>query len=175
MSKRQKVESILPSGFQDYSPEEMIAFQEMLDNIRQTFESNGFDPLQTSIVQNLDVLTGNYEFFNMQLFRTGIVQGINYPLANFFTDLALRFDLTVPLARFYVANSNKIPKPFRRYEMGYVFRGEKAQAGRYRGFVQFDIDTIGTDSMIADAEIIFVIYQTLKNLGRLPPGHKRCK
>jgi len=165
MKKRvEKIKPELPSGFRDYLPQEMIPRQKMLDVIRNTFELFGFDPLDTSVVEKLEVLTGGEESFRMNLFRTGIVKGIADGLTSSFKEMALRFDLTVPLARVVAANMD-LPKPFKRYQMGYVFRGEKAQRGRFRGFMQFDADIVGSDSMLADTEIINLMYATMKALG----------
>ena len=158
-----KVKPELPSGFRDYMPQEMIPRQKMLDIIRRVFESFGFDPLDTSIVEKFEVLTGGEESFRMNLFRTGIVTGTKEVEADDLSEMALRFDLTVPLARVMAGNMD-LPKPFKRYQTGYVFRGEKAQKGRYRGFTQFDADTVGSDSMMADTEIINLMYATMKAL-----------
>ncbi|MDZ4299435.1 MAG: histidine--tRNA ligase, partial [Candidatus Sungbacteria bacterium] len=147
----------LPSGFRDYSPTETIAKQAMIDTIRTTFELFGFDPLETSSVQRTEVLTGGEEDSGKIIFN---VKGSQEKES----DSSLRFDLTVPLARFMAANQD-IPKPFKRYQIGTVWRGERSQAGRYREFMQADVDIVGSSSLDADAEIIGVIYATLKNLG----------
>ncbi|MBU4360516.1 histidine--tRNA ligase [Patescibacteria group bacterium] len=159
-----KIKPELPSGFRDYLPEDMIPRQKMLDVIRNVFERFGFEPLDTSMVEKFSVLTGNDPDFKMNLFRTGIVKGANQPLAQAFEEMALRFDLTVPLAR-VVATNLDLPWPFKRYQMGYVFRGEKAQRGRFRGFMQFDADTVGSATMLADTEIIQLMYTTMRALG----------
>lgn len=147
----------LPSGFRDYSPAETIAKQAMLDTIRTTFELFGFDPLETSSVQRTEVLTGGEEDSGKIIFN---VKGSQEKESN----SSLRFDLTVPLAR-WMATNQDTPKPFKRYQIGTVWRGERPQAGRYREFTQADVDIVGSSSLDADAEIIAVICQTLKNLG----------
>jgi len=154
----------LPGGFRDYLPQDMIPRQKMLDTIRSVFERFGFDPLQTPTIERLDVLTGNNEFFNMHLFRTGVVRGLNEPHGSQFNETAVRFDLTVPLSRVIAANSN-LPKPFKRYQVGTVCRGEKPQAGRFREFTQFDADIVGSSSILADTEIILIMCESMKALG----------
>ncbi len=146
------------SGFKDYLPEEMIPRQEMLDKIRSVFERFGFVPLETPCVEMEEILTGGDPNFRMQIFRTSTrsIRG---------EDLALRFDLTVPLARIIAAYPNEIKKPFKRYQTGKVWRGEKPQAGRYREFTQFDADIVGTKSLMADAEIVSLMYETMHKLG----------
>ncbi|TSC78238.1 MAG: histidyl-tRNA synthetase [Parcubacteria group bacterium Gr01-1014_33] len=152
-----RIKPELPGGFRDYPPETAIAKQEMIDTIRKTFESFGFDPLETSSVQRTEVLTGGEEDSGKIIFNVKGSQDTE-------SDSSLRFDLTVPLARF-IAENPEIPKPFKRYEIGRVWRGERQQAGRYREFTQADIDIVGTSSLDADAEVVAVIYTTLNNLG----------
>ncbi len=155
----------LPSGMRDYLPSEMITKQKVFDIIREVYENYGFVPLETPGVEKLEVLTGNDPNFNMNLFRTFVVRGPkNAELEEVDTDLALRFDLTVPLARF-MAMHPELGKPFKRYQLAKVWRGEKAQAGRYREFSQFDADIIGTRSMLADTEIITVMYNVMRKIG----------
>ncbi len=147
----------LGSGFRDYLPEDMIPRQKMLDTIRVVFERYGFAPLDTPGIEREEILTGGDENFKKQIFKVGHQRGEE--------KFALRFDLTVPLARVVAANGSKFIKPFRRYQSGKVWRGERPQAGRYREFLQFDADIVGTDSLLADAEVISLIYTTLKELG----------
>lgn len=155
--KLRRVEPTLPGGFRDYGPSEAISRFQMLSTIRSTFELFGFDPMETSSVQRKDVLFGGEEESEKIVFE---VKGSRESES----DTALRFDLTVPFARFMAANP-EIPKPFKRYQIGNVWRGESPQAGRYREFMQADIDIIGSNSINADAEVIATIYQTLINLG----------
>lgn len=165
--KQKRIKPDLPGGFRDYGPADAIARQGMIDVIRRTFESFGFDPLETSAVQKTEVLTGGEEdsgkiIFDVRpaLARKGGAGGSQDQES----DIALRFDLTVPLARF-VASNPEIPKPFKRYQIGTVWRGERQQAGRYREFMQADVDIVGAASLDADAEIAAIIYTTFKNLG----------
>lgn len=155
--KSKRVKPDLPGGFRDYGPADAIAKQGMIDVIRRTFESFGFDPLETSSVQKTEVLTGGEEDSGKIIFN---IKGSQEETS----DTSLRFDLTVPLARF-VADNPEIPKPFKRYQIGNVWRGERQQAGRYREFMQADVDIVGVASLDADAEIAAIMYTAFKNLG----------
>lgn len=161
MSDKEKVKPTLPGGFRDYPPSEMIVRNAMLAKIRDVFERFGFDPLETPGVERKVVLTGGDEDFRMNIFNTQIGN------ARINTDpdlaMAMRFDLTVPLARFIAANP-ELPKPFKRYQVGNVWRGEKPQAGRFREFMQFDADIVGSDSPLADAEIVALMVETMRAL-----------
>jgi histidyl-tRNA synthetase len=159
----------LASGFRDYLPEEMIPRQKMFDTIRATFERFGFVPLDTPALEREEVLTGGDPNFKMHIYRAGLrIQKDVAPGEEVSDDeygLALHFDLTVPLARVVARYQQQIQKPFKRYQVGKVWRGEKPQAGRFREFVQFDADIVGSESMMADAEIVAVMYETLSALG----------
>lgn len=157
VKKERRITPLLPGGFRDYGPADAIARARMIGIIRKTFENFGFDPMETASVQRKDVLFGGEKEFEKIVFD---VKGSREKKL----DLALRFDLTVPFARFMAANS-EIPKPFKRYQIGTVWRGESPQAGRYREFMQADIDIIGSSSLNADGEVIAAIYGTLTNLG----------
>lgn len=155
-------------GFLDYLPPVMIARNKMLGIIESVYQSFGFVPLDTPAVERLDVLTGNRSGFQMNLYRTVVASGledISEAVKRQDTNLALRFDLTVPLSRVVAAYPDKLPRPFKRYQVGKVWRGERAQAGRYREFVQFDADIIGCRSVMADTEIIQVMYEVMTALG----------
>ncbi len=147
----------LPGGFRDYLPGEEIARQKMTDTIRATFELFGFLPLDTPAIEREEILTGGDENFNKQIFKAGVKGGSE--------ELALRFDLTVPLARVVSLYQEEIEKPFKRYQLGKVWRGERQQAGRFREFAQFDADIIGSGRTSADSEIVALLYKTFKNLG----------
>ena len=134
--KEDKIEPQLAAGFRDYLPENMIPRQEMFDTIRSVFERFGFVPLGTPVLEIESILTGGDPNFRMNIFKTNIRTG--------FDSLSLRFDLTVPLARVIAQYQNEIKKPFKRYQVGPVFRAEKPQAGRYREFFQFDADIVGS-------------------------------
>lgn len=153
-----KVEPRTLPGFMELLPTEQIKFNSMMDKIRKSYERFGFLPLDTPIIEMADVLLakagGETE---KQIYRFN--KGEN--------DLALRFDLTVPLAKYVCEYNNDISFPFKRYQIGKVYRGERPQKGRYREFYQCDIDIIGdgTLSIVNDAEIPSVIYTTIKEFG----------
>ncbi|MBI4433392.1 histidine--tRNA ligase [Candidatus Uhrbacteria bacterium] len=151
----------LPSGFRDYLPAEAIARGRMIATIRAVFERYGFDPLETPAVERTDVLTGNDPRFRMIIYeaQTTAQRRAGEPI-----DTALRYDLTVPLARVVAANRS-LPLPFKRYQMGNVWRGERPQAGRFREFLQCDADIVGTASPLADAEVIACIADVMRALG----------
>ncbi|KUO74537.1 MAG: histidine--tRNA ligase [Clostridia bacterium BRH_c25] len=149
--------SILP-GFMELLPYQQIAFNNMLDTIRKNFENYGFLPIDTPIIEKSEILLakGGGET-EKQIYRFN--KGDN--------DLSLRFDLTVPLARYVSQYISSLTFPFRRYQIGKVFRGERNQKGRFREFYQCDIDIIGNGKLniINDAEIPSIIYSTFKDLG----------
>lgn len=162
--KAKRIKPELPGGFRDYKPEDTIVRQRLLEKIKKTFEDFGFDPMETPAVERTEVLTGGEKESQKIIFNVRGSKDMSAGKAGKKGDTSLRFDLTVPLARFMAANP-EIPKPFRRYQLGNVWRGESPQAGRYREFMQADIDIVGSSSPEADSEIITVIYQTFKNLG----------
>jgi histidyl-tRNA synthetase len=148
-----------PSGFPDLTPREAIATQRVLDVIRKHYEMAGFLPIETSLVERTEVLTAKSEGeIGTQIYGLRLLN----PAEGAPTDeksLALRFDQTVPLARFVAANYGRLSFPFRRYVMGPVFRGERPKAGRFRQFTQADIDTLGNETLdvLHDAEVIATI------------------
>lgn len=156
-----RIKPELPGGFREYPTADAIARQRLLATIQKTFEDFGFDPLETPAVERTEVLTGGETESQKIIFN---IKGSQEKSADRRTDLSLRFDFTVPLARFVAANP-ELPKPFKRYQIGNLWRGESPQVGRYREFMQADVDIVGSSSMEADAEIITVLYRTLKNLG----------
>ena len=166
-----KIEPKLAAGFKDYSPREMIPRQRMLDSMKAVCELFGALPLDTSIVERYEVLTQG-EPTNKEIFRIASRKkkkpNTEEELVNEDVDdqsgLALRFDLTVSLARFLAANPD-VQKPFKRYQTGYVFRGENPQAGRFRGFTQFDLDTVGSSDPMSDAEIVAWMNTSMEKLG----------
>lgn len=145
-----------PKGFRDFLPEEARKRQFVLGKIRTVFESYGFEPLETPVIEMADTLLGKYGFEADKLLYLFKDRGNR--------EIGLRYDLTVPLAR-VVAQYPTLPLPFKRYQIQEVFRAEKPQKGRFREFIQCDIDTIGTDSPLADAEIIECVLKTCQVLG----------
>lgn len=149
------VEAALPRGLRDLLPGEMIARQRMIATIQRVYELYGFVPIASPAIEHLRVLAGSGGAeASASIFR---VQGPEDD------PLGLRFDLTVPLARF-MAQYPEIPRPFRRYQVGSVFRADKPGPGRFREFTQFDLDSVGTPSEIADTEIIAGMCDTLSAL-----------
>jgi len=151
----------LPSGFRDYLPEDQIERNRMVKKIRETFELFGFVPFETPDVERREVLTGADPDFDKQIFSVSTTEDAESSQDK----LALRFDLTVPLARVVSAYPQDIKKPVKLYHFGRVWRGEKPQAGRYREFMQCDADIVGSGKVLSDAEIIALAYQVMATLG----------
>lgn len=157
MDKKRIVEPRTLPGFMELLPHEQIQFNHIRDVIRHSYEKFGFLPIDTPIIESSEVLLakagGETE---KQIYRFN--KGEN--------DLSLRFDLTVPLAKYVAKNYNDITFPFRRYQIGKVYRGEKVQRGRYREFYQCDIDVIGDGelSIVNDAEVPSIIYNIFSEL-----------
>lgn len=155
-----------PPGVMELLPRDQVAFQRMLDAIRATFESYGFLPVETPVFELTDVLLtksgGETERQVYFVQSTGALEKAGDGLP----ELALRFDLTVPLARYVAEHEHELAFPFRRYQMQRVYRGERAQRGRFREFYQCDIDVIGKDSLSIrfDAEIPAVINAAFEHL-----------
>ena len=149
----------IPGGFRDYSPEEYSRRQWALERISQVYKSFGFLLMDTSAVEYFETLAGGDET-SKQIFRI-----FNQTPDLTGESLALRFDLTVSLARFIAANRKSFTFPFKRYQMGEVWRGERQQKGRFKQFLQFDADIVGTAHPAADAEIVILTAETMKALG----------
>ena len=150
-----KVEARLSRGLRDLLPEQMLARQRMIDTIRGVYELYGFSPLETPAVEYLDVLSGS---------AGEEAQGSIFRVTNPEEEaLGLRFDLTVPLSR-VVSQYKDLVFPFRRYQVSPVWRADKPAPGRYRQFMQFDLDSVGADSEVADTEIIAGMCDTLDAL-----------
>lgn len=142
-------------GLRDLLPDQLLARQQMVDTIKGVYELYGFVPLSTPAIEFLDVLSGSAGAEAQQsIFR------VSNPEKE---DLGLRFDLTVPLAR-VIAQYPDLPRPFRRYQVASVWRADKPDKGRYREFTQFDLDSVGVESEIADTEIIAGMCDTLSAL-----------
>ncbi len=167
----------LPKGTRDFLPKAMLRRQLVMNTIRTIFEKYGYEPLETPSMETLEVLSGKYgEEGDQLIFKilkrgTGI-EKVGRDIKEFtvskFSDVteeALRYDLTVPLCRVVAMYQSEIPLPFKRYQMQPVWRGDRPQKGRYREFYQCDADTVGTASMLADAETIALINEILTTLG----------
>ena len=155
--KRKITEPAILSGFLELLPREQMMMTHMTDIIKKTFESYGFIPLDTPVLEKAEVLlakSGGDTAKQVYRFNKGD------------SDIAMRFDLTVPLARYVAQHYGELTFPFRRYHIGKVYRGEKPQKGRFREFYQCDIDIIGNGTLgiVNDAEIVSVIFSTFKAL-----------
>jgi len=147
----------LPKGMRDILPRRMVLRQQVLGIVEDAFAEFGFEPLITPAVELAEVLLGKYgDDAEKMIFL------VRHPGGK--EELALRYDLSVPLSR-VVAQYPDLPKPFRRYQIAPVWRAERPQKGRYREFYQCDADIVGSASMLADAEIIALIYTVLRRLG----------
>ncbi len=155
---KEKVKPKTLPGFMELLPNEQILFNKMKEIIQKTYEKYGFLPLDTPIIEDANVLLAK---------AGGETEKQIYRFEKGENDLALRFDLTVPLAKYVTEYYDKLSFPFKRYQIGKVYRGEKPQRGRYREFYQCDVDIIGDGklSIINDAEIPAIIYHTFQNLG----------
>lgn len=155
--KRKITEPSILSGFMELLPKEQMIMTHMMDTVKATFESYGFIPLDTPVLERAEVLlakSGGDTAKQVYRFQKGD------------SDVAMRFDLTVPLARYVAQHYGELTFPFRRYHIGKVYRGEKPQKGRFREFYQCDIDIIGNGKLgiVNDAEIVSVIYSTFNAL-----------
>jgi histidyl-tRNA synthetase len=157
--KTNKLKARLPRGLGDRGPAEIAATRRMLETIRSVYERYGFEPVETPAIEYTDALG---KFLPDQ-------DRPNEGVFSFQDDdeqwLSLRYDLTAPLARYVAENFDSLPKPYRSYREGWVFRNEKPGPGRYRQFMQFDADTVGSASPAADAEICMMAADTMEALG----------
>jgi len=152
-----KIEPRTLKGFRDFLPKEAKKREYVISILKKVFESYGFEPLETPTLEYEEILTGKYgEEGDKLMYR--------------FTDngdrkVAMRYDQTVPLARVIAQYQNGLPMPFKRYQIQNVWRAENTQKGRYREFLQCDIDTVGSPSLLADAEIIGCAFECIKKIG----------
>jgi histidyl-tRNA synthetase len=162
-NKPHKLKARLPRGLADRGPAEIAATRHMVEAIRAVFERYGFEPVETPAIEYTDALG---KFLPDQ-------DRPNEGVFSFQDDdeqwLSLRYDLTAPLARYVAENFETLPKPYRSYRYGWVFRNEKPGPGRFRQFMQFDADTVGAASMAADAEMCMLAADTMEALG-IPRG-----
>ncbi len=161
--KPQKLKARLPRGLEDRGPAAIAATRQMVEKIREVYERYGFEPVETPSMEFTDALG---KFLPDQ-------DRPNEGVFSFQDDdeqwISLRYDLTAPLARYVAENFNSLPKPYRSYRAGYVYRNEKPGPGRFRQFMQFDADTVGSPTMAADAEICMMAADTMEALG-IPRG-----
>jgi histidyl-tRNA synthetase len=162
-AKTNRLKARLPRGFSDRGPAEIAATRRMIETIRAVYERYGFEPVETPAIEYTDALG---KFLPDQ-------DRPNEGVFSFKDDdeqwLSLRYDLTAPLARYVAENFDQLPKPYRSYRFGWVFRNEKPGPGRFRQFMQFDADTVGSASPAADAEICMMAADTMEALG-IPRG-----
>jgi histidyl-tRNA synthetase len=156
-SKNTRITPRTLKGFRDFLPEAMIPREALMETARRVYRSYGFAPIDTPALEYLEILTGKgSEETDKQLYR--------------FTDhggreVGMRFDLTVPLARFAAQHATELGTPFKRYHIGPVWRGENTQRGRYREFMQCDFDTLGTTSVASDIETVLVVHDLMRAIG----------
>nr|WP_196107812.1 MULTISPECIES: histidine--tRNA ligase [unclassified Ochrobactrum] len=157
--KADKMKARLPRGFVDRVPDDLRAAEKMMATIREVYDLYGFEPVETPLVEYTDALG---KFLPDQ-------DRPNEGVFSFLDDddqwLSLRYDLTAPLARYVAENFESLPKPYRSYRNGWVFRNEKPGPGRFRQFMQFDADTVGAPNVSADAEMCMMMADTLERLG----------
>ncbi|MEF8845110.1 MAG: ATP phosphoribosyltransferase regulatory subunit, partial [Bacteroidales bacterium] len=174
-----KQKPTIPKGTRDFSPEVMVKRNYIFDTIREVFQRYAYQPLETPSMENLSTLLGKYgEEGEKLLFR--ILNSGDYlakvneedlqsrnsqKLASVISEKGLRYDLTVPFARFVVQHRNEITFPFKRYQIQPVWRADKPQKGRYREFYQCDGDVIGTDSLLNEVELIQIMDDVFVKLG----------
>ncbi len=167
----------IPRGTRDFGPQQMMVRNHIFSTIRTVFEQFGFAPLETPAMENLSVLTGKYGDEGDQLIYKVLNSGDflsgadaadfskgHKALLKKISEKALRYDLTVPLARYVVMNRHQITFPFRRYQMQPVWRADRPSFGRYREFYQCDADVVGTRSLICEAEIFQMMVAVLEKL-----------
>src|SRR5919107_3211027 len=157
--KTNKLKARLPRGLADRGPAEIAATRRMVEKIREVYERYGFEPVETPEIEYTDALG---KFLPDQ-------DRPNEGVFSFQDDdeqwISLRYDLTAPLARYVAENFESLPKPYRSYREGYVYRIEKPGPGRFRQFMQFDADTVGSASPAADAEMCMMMADTLERVG----------
>jgi histidyl-tRNA synthetase len=153
----QRIEPRTLKGFRDYTPEMMIPRERLIETARRVYRSYGFSPIDTPALEYLEILQGKgSDETDKQLYKFEDHGG---------RMVGLRFDLTVPLARFAAQHVGELGVPFKRYHIASVWRGENTQRGRYREFMQCDFDTIGTRSIVSDIETALVIHDLMRAIG----------
>ena len=169
----------IPKGTRDFGPATMAKRQFILENIKKVFQKYGFQPLETPAMENLSTLTGKYgEEGDQLLFKilnsgdflkdveqTKLETKNSKLVTSDISEKGLRYDLTVPFARYVVMNRGEITFPFKRYQIQPVWRADRPQKGRYREFYQCDADVVGTDSLICETEIVLMIKEVFNALG----------
>ena len=155
-------------GTQDILPEDMALRNYVQDTIRNTYREKGFTQIQTPSVENIELLSNSDGGENLRMLFKILKRGEKLDLEageKELSDLGLRFDLTLPLSRFYANNRNDLPMPFKAIQIGDVWRAERPQKGRYRQFMQCDVDIIGESSIVSEIELLTTVPEAIKRLG----------
>lgn len=165
----------IPKGTRDFSPQEMVRRNYIFDTIKQVFQRYGYLPIETPAMENLSTLMGKYgeegdklifKILNSGDFKDGVdMSADSKQLVNKISEKALKYDLTVPFARYVVQHQNEITFPFKRYQIQPVWRADRPQKGRYREFYQCDADVIGSNSLINEVELVQMIAEVFARLG----------
>ena len=169
----------IPKGTRDFSPPEMMKRNYIFDTVKSVFKLYGFQPIETPAMENLSTLMGKYgeegdkllfKVLNSGDFLSGVAseelnESNSLKLANKISEKGLRYDLTVPFARYVVQYQSEINFPFRRYQIQPVWRADRPQKGRYREFCQCDVDVIGSDSLLNEVELVKIIDDIFSKLG----------
>lgn len=163
----------IPKGTRDFSPAEMMRRQYIFDTIKKVFRTYGFAPLETPAMENLSTLLGKYgdegDKLLFKILNSGdYAVGLNDDELRHFSKISekgLRYDLTVPFARYVVQHQNELSFPFKRYQIQPVWRADRPQKGRYREFYQCDVDVIGTRSLLCEVELIEIVERVFRALG----------
>src|SRR3954452_11354523 len=152
-----------PSGTRDFLPDDIRRREYVMRVVREVYESYGFEPLETPAFENIETLLGKYGEEGDKLIFKILRRGEHE--ASGAADLALRYDLTVPLARVVAAYGSQLPTPYKRYAMGPVWRADRPGKGRFREFAQCDVDIVGSQSSLADAEVVSTVADALDAVG----------
>ena len=169
----------LPKGTRDFSPEEMVKRNFIFDTIKSVFRKFGYQEIQTPSMENLETLTGKYgdegDKLIFKILNSGdflskvspeeLQVGDAKKLTSKVSEKALRYDLTVPFARYVVTHQNDISLPFKRFQIQPVWRADRPQKGRYREFYQCDADVVGSESLLNEAEFVLIYQEALSQLG----------
>jgi len=169
----------LVKGTRDFSPQEMVKRNHIFDTIKTVFKKYGYAEIQTPTMENLSTLTGKYgdegDKLIFKILNSGdflskanpelLANANSQKLISSISEKALRYDLTVPFARYVVMHQNDISLPFKRFQVQPVWRADRPQKGRYREFYQCDVDVVGSDSLLNEAEFILIYQEALSNLG----------
>ena len=165
-------------GTRDFGPQQMVRRNYIFSTIRSVFERFGFQPIETPAMESLTTLMGKYGEegdqllfkildsgdFSEKIGQSDLDEGYK-KLTTKISEKGLKYDLTVPFARYVVMNRSELTMPFKRYQIQPVWRGDRPQKGRYREFYQCDADVVGTDSLVCEAEIVLMIHEVMKDLG----------